>query len=47
MAAALIDAGQSYGMPYLDDVNVSAPERVGPMNLNVKGACGRVRRAPT
>jgi choline dehydrogenase len=37
VAAALIDAGRSYGMPYLDDVNVPAPEGVGPMNLNVKG----------
>ena len=36
VAAALIDAGQSYGMPYLDDLNVPAPEGVGPMNLNVK-----------
>jgi choline dehydrogenase len=37
VAAALIDAGQSFGMPYLDDLNVPAPEGVGPMNLNVKG----------
>src|SRR5262249_48336172 len=37
VAAALIDAGRSYGMPYLDDMNVPAPEGVGPMNLNVKG----------
>src|SRR5262249_41750025 len=37
VATALIDAGQSYGMPYLDDLNVPAPEGVGPMNLNVKG----------
>ncbi|HEV3257557.1 MAG TPA: GMC family oxidoreductase N-terminal domain-containing protein [Gemmataceae bacterium] len=36
-AAALIDAGKSSGMPYLDDVNVPEPEGVGPMNLNVKG----------
>jgi choline dehydrogenase len=43
VAAALIDAGRSYGMPYLDDLNVPAPEGVGPMNLNVKGG---VRSSP-
>jgi choline dehydrogenase len=37
VAAALIDAGRSCGMPYLDDINVPEPEGVGPMNLNVKG----------
>ncbi len=37
VAAALVDAGRSYGMPYLDDLNVPVPEGVGPMNLNVKG----------
>src|SRR5262249_33591217 len=37
VAAALIDAGRSCGMPYLDDMNVPEPEGVGPMNLNVKG----------
>jgi len=37
VAAAFIEAGTSYGMPYLDDVNVPEPEGVGPMNLNVKG----------
>jgi len=36
VAAALIDAGQSYGMPYLDDMNVPEPEGVGPMNENVR-----------
>src|SRR5262249_30783799 len=36
-AAAFLDAGKSYGMRYLDDVNVPEPEGVGPMNLNVKG----------
>ena len=36
VAAALIDAGKSYGMPYLDDMNVPEPEGVGPMNLNVR-----------
>ena len=35
-AAALIDAGKSYGMPYLDDMNVPEPEGVGPMNENVR-----------
>jgi|SRR5262245_6864130 len=42
VAAALFDAGRSYGMPYLDDVNVPAPEGVGPMNVNVKDGvrCG-------
>jgi choline dehydrogenase len=43
VAAALVDAGRSYGMPYLDDLNVPAPEGVGPMNLNVKGG---VRSSP-
>src|SRR5262249_49413119 len=37
VAAAGIEAGTSYGMPYLDDVNVPEPEGVGPMNLNVQG----------
>jgi choline dehydrogenase-like flavoprotein len=36
VAAALIEAGKSYGMPYLDDVNVPEPEGVGPDNLNVR-----------
>jgi choline dehydrogenase len=36
VAAALIDAGRSYGMPYLDDMNIPEPEGVGPMNLNVR-----------
>src|SRR5262245_22587327 len=36
VAAAFIDAGRSYGMPYLDDLNVPEPEGVGPMNLNIK-----------
>lgn len=35
-AAALIDAGKSYGMPYLDDMNVPEPEGVGPVNENVR-----------
>jgi choline dehydrogenase len=37
VAAAFVDAGRSYGMPYLDDMNVPEPDGVGPMNLNVKG----------
>jgi choline dehydrogenase len=37
VAAAFIDAGRSYGMPYLDDLNIPEPEGAGPMNLNVKG----------
>src|SRR5262250_3004003 len=37
VAAAFLDAGRSYGMPYLDDLNVPEPEGVGPMNLNIKG----------
>src|SRR5262249_14136005 len=37
VVAASIDAGRSYGMPYLDDLNVPEPEGVGPMNLNIKG----------
>jgi choline dehydrogenase len=35
VAAAFIDAAKSYGMPYLDDINIPEPEGVGPMNLNV------------
>src|SRR5262245_45720172 len=37
VATALIDAGRSCGMPYLDDLNIPEPEGVGPMNLNIKG----------
>jgi len=36
IAAALIDAGRSYGMPYLDDINVANPEGAGPLNMNVR-----------
>jgi choline dehydrogenase len=43
VAAALIEAGRSFGMPYLDDLNVPEPEGVGPMNVNVKGG---VRSSP-
>src|SRR5262249_858359 len=35
-SAALIDAGLSCGMPYLDDINIPRPEGVGPQNLNVR-----------
>src|SRR5499426_1305414 len=35
VTAAFIDAGRSYGMPYLDDLNIPEPEGVGPMNLNI------------
>jgi choline dehydrogenase len=42
VSVAFIDAGRSYGMPYLDDINIPEPEGVGPKNLNVKGGarCG-------
>src|SRR5215468_1564015 len=36
VADAFIEAGKSYGMPYLDDINVPEPEGVGPMNLNIR-----------
>jgi choline dehydrogenase len=36
VAAALIDAGRSYGMPYHDDLTIPEPEGVGPLNLNVR-----------
>jgi choline dehydrogenase len=36
VATALIDAGRSYGMPYLDDMNVPRPEGVGPITMNVR-----------
>src|SRR5262247_1845619 len=36
VAAAFIDAGRSCGMPYLDDMNVPAPEGVGLVNENVR-----------
>ena len=36
VATALIDAGRSYGMPYLDDINISRPEGVGPISMNVR-----------
>src|SRR5262245_18745706 len=43
--AALIDAGRTCGMPYLDDMNVPEPEGVGRMTLNIRdGArCGPSR----
>jgi len=42
VAAAFIDASKSWGLPYLDDMNVPEPEGVGPTNLNVRGGarCG-------
>jgi choline dehydrogenase len=43
VAAALIDAGRSYGMPVLDDVHIPEPEGVGPMNLNLRSGA---RRSP-
>src|SRR5262245_3537967 len=43
VAAALIDAGRSFGMPYLDDMNVPEPAGVGPMIVNVKDG---VRSSP-
>ena len=36
VASAFIDAGRSYGMPYMDDMNVPNPEGVGPLNLNIR-----------
>jgi hypothetical protein len=36
VSTAFIDAGQSYGMPYFDDVNIPEPEGVGPLSLNVR-----------
>lgn len=42
VATALIDACQSYGMPYLDDMNDPSPEGVCILNLNVRDGqrCG-------
>jgi choline dehydrogenase len=36
VSTALIDAGRSFGMPYMDDINIPEPEGVGPQNLNVR-----------
>jgi choline dehydrogenase len=36
VSTALIDAGRSRGMPYLDDMNIPEPEGVGPQSLNVR-----------
>jgi len=36
VASALIEAGVSYGMPYLKDTNGPEPEGIGPMSLNIK-----------
>jgi choline dehydrogenase len=43
VAATLIEAGRSFGMPYLDDLNGPEPEGVGPINVNVRGG---VRSSP-
>ena len=46
-AAAFIDAGRSYGMPYFDDMNIPEPEGVCPLSLNVRdGALQPVSRLP-
>ncbi len=34
---AFIESGKSYGIPYLDDINVPEPIGVGPINMNVRG----------
>jgi choline dehydrogenase-like flavoprotein len=36
LATALIDAGRSYGMRYIDDMNGPTFEGVGPINMNVR-----------
>jgi hypothetical protein len=36
VAAALLDAGRSSGMPYLDDADIPAPEGIGHTNLHVR-----------
>ncbi|MFJ4989830.1 GMC family oxidoreductase [Streptomyces sp. NPDC088732] len=36
VASALIEAGMSLGMPYLDDVSPEEPEGVGPTTMNVR-----------
>src|SRR5262249_8968383 len=46
VAAALIDAGRSYGMPYLDDLNVPGPEGVGPSRQAIFGVSTRRPAAP-
>ncbi len=46
VAAALIDAGRSYGMAYIDDMNGPTAEGVGPINMNVRdGARDSTARA--
>ncbi|MEJ2864032.1 GMC family oxidoreductase [Actinomycetospora flava] len=37
VARALIEAGVSYGMPYLDDINVAEPLGAGPITMDVAG----------
>ncbi|MGW2469898.1 GMC family oxidoreductase [Streptomyces bauhiniae] len=36
VAGALIDSSLSYGMPYLDDINVPEPLGAGPVSMNVR-----------
>jgi len=36
VSAAFIEAGESYGMPYLADTNGLQPEGVGPMSMNIR-----------
>jgi choline dehydrogenase len=36
VASALVDAGTTFGMPLLDDINVPQPLGVGPINMNVR-----------
>jgi choline dehydrogenase len=44
VGTAMIEAGQSYGMPYLSDINIPDPEGVGPLNMNI--ADGGMRSSP-
>ncbi|GAA4920586.1 GMC oxidoreductase [Actinomycetospora succinea] len=37
VAQALVEAGISYGMPYLDDINVAEPLGAGPITMDVRG----------
>jgi choline dehydrogenase len=42
VASAFIEAGRSYGMPYLYDINIPSPRGVGPLNLTIRDGkrCG-------
>ncbi len=44
VVSALIDAGRSLGMPYMDDMNVPSPEGVAYQNLNIRNG---VRCSPS